>query len=57
MVKNPNSEPFAKGRYMQVVKAGESAQEILRTEEVTGADRKELMRTISMAESGAACSP
>jgi hypothetical protein len=51
MAKNPNSEPFAKGRYMQVVKAGESAQEILRTEEVTGADRKELMRTISMAES------
>jgi hypothetical protein len=51
MAKNPNSEPFAKGRYMQVVKAGESAEEILRTEEVTGTDRKELKETIRQAES------
>jgi len=51
MAKNPESQPFAKGRYMQVVKAGESAEEILRTKEVTGADRTDLMRTIRMAES------
>jgi hypothetical protein len=41
---------FSKGQLMQVVKAGESAQEILETEEVTGAERSELVRAIRQAE-------
>jgi hypothetical protein len=55
MAKNPESQPFAKGRYMQVVKAGESAQEILETKEVTGAERSELVRAIKQAEGAKEC--
>ena len=55
MAKNPDSQPFTKGRYMQVVKAGESAEEILKTKEVTNTVRKELMETIRQAEMAKEC--
>jgi len=50
MARTPDSSAFAKGLYMSAVKSGESAQRILNTKEVTGAERPELMQTIRMAE-------
>jgi len=50
MARTPDSSAFAKGQLMQVVKAGESAQEALETKEVTNAERKDLTSEIKQAE-------
>ena len=50
MARTPDSSAFAKGQLMQAVKAGESAQRILNTKEVTSAERSEMMETIRQAE-------
>jgi hypothetical protein len=55
MSRTPDSSAFAKGQLMQVVKAGESAQEILENQETSTEDRKELRRAIQQAEMAKEC--
>ena len=50
MARTPDSSLSIKGLYMQAVKAGESAERILKTKEVSSAQRGELLESIKQGE-------